>query len=210
MLIFQGAKETFHRGVVINIAGAAHTYLDAMSYQQFLISLAAVLAAAIGVMQQAFSWTAVLQSHAQGRLGQFAGDHLVHSPADDLAGKQIHHHSEIEPSFSGWNVTDVRHPFLIWALGLEILSQQVRCHRVVMLALGGDFVASLASSTDPILSHQSGHSLFTAYHALFTQFGMHSRTTIGFPALLMHLLDPLQQPLIGSLSSTRFARLRQA
>ena len=51
-LLFEGPEEALHRCVVPHVAGSAHRADDTMIGQQPLELLAAVLAAAIGVMQQ--------------------------------------------------------------------------------------------------------------------------------------------------------------
>jgi hypothetical protein len=66
MLIFQGAEEALHRGIIITVARAAHADLDLIIGQSHLIGLSRILAAAIAVMQEAWNGTPVLDSHLEG------------------------------------------------------------------------------------------------------------------------------------------------
>ena len=81
--------------------------------QQPLELFAGVLAAAIGVMQQRIWFAATPDRHHQG-IGDKLGRHrCAHRPTDHAPGEQIDHCSDIEPSFSGPHVGEVRDPFAI-------------------------------------------------------------------------------------------------
>lgn len=66
----QRSKETLHRGVVVAIAATAHARSDAVSGEEFLIGCTRILAAAITVMKQWFSWLPLAQRHLQRRVDQ--------------------------------------------------------------------------------------------------------------------------------------------
>jgi hypothetical protein len=51
---------------------------------------------------------------------ELAGNCRSHRPPDDLSGKQIHDHGEVEPTFPRANVRNIRHPSLVWTRDVEI------------------------------------------------------------------------------------------
>ena len=65
-LSFEGAEETFDRGIVITVTPAAHTSHHARSCQQSLVLIAGVLAAPIGMVQQTRGRLANCNGHLQG------------------------------------------------------------------------------------------------------------------------------------------------
>ena len=83
---FQRAEETFHGGIVVTIALAAHTRLDLIFGQDIAIVLAGVLAAPIRVMQQVRFRLASIQRHSQGGQDQRSFQARRHGPADNPTG----------------------------------------------------------------------------------------------------------------------------
>src|SRR5262245_26069232 len=97
-LSFQGAKETFHRGIVVTIALAAHTSLDVIFGQDLAIIVAGVLTAPIRMMDQAWLRLTGIQSHSQSSQDQRSFQGRGHSPTDNPAGIQIQDHRQIQPA----------------------------------------------------------------------------------------------------------------
>jgi hypothetical protein len=46
---------------------------------------------------------------------------VADSPANDVTGIQIKDDSQIQPTFTGPNIADIAHPFLVWPSGGKIL-----------------------------------------------------------------------------------------
>jgi hypothetical protein len=59
----------------------------------------------------------------KGRDSQFSPHVIAHRPSNDLPGEKIEHDSQIEPTFSGWNIAYIGEPHLIWAFGGEFLAE---------------------------------------------------------------------------------------
>ena len=70
MFTFEGAKETFHRGIVITVASATHTDLDLVVDEKSLVSIAGILATSIRMMKQPRTRCPVLSCHAESLLDQ--------------------------------------------------------------------------------------------------------------------------------------------
>src|SRR5256714_15094211 len=88
------------------------------------------------MMDQARPRAASLECHGEGGNGEFGAHMLAHRPADDLASEQVEDHGQVEPTFAGRDVGDIRQPDLIGPVGYEIPIQQVGGYRQGMLAVG--------------------------------------------------------------------------
>jgi hypothetical protein len=82
---FEGPNEALHGGVIVAIALAAHTDLDASLSQQHLVTGTGVLTSSVRVMQQARLRMSTGQSHLQGLLDQLGVSMGSHRPADNPA-----------------------------------------------------------------------------------------------------------------------------
>jgi hypothetical protein len=78
--------------------------------QGFAIIGGGILAAAIGVMDQARRGALSLDGHGQGSDGEFGAQMITHRPTNNLPGEEIQYDGQIEPSFGGWHVGDVGQP----------------------------------------------------------------------------------------------------
>lgn len=116
---FQGPKETFHRRVVVTIAGAAHTTTYLIVGHQSLIIVTCILAALIRVVQQARRGLAHFKRHLQRGDDQVAFQAIAHGPADNPARVQIQDHGQVQPAFSGRNVGNICQPFSLGRLALK-------------------------------------------------------------------------------------------
>ena len=98
---FQSAEATFHRSIVPTISLPAHGLNHPGRAENLAVIGGGVLAAAIGMMDQAGRRLLPLDGHGQGRNGQFRPHVVTHRPADDFAGEEIEHDGQIEPPFLG-------------------------------------------------------------------------------------------------------------
>jgi hypothetical protein len=96
-----------------------------------------VLAATIGVMNQAGRRLLPLDGHGQGRDRQFHPHVIAHRPSNDLPCEEIENDGQIEPSFRGWHIAYIGEPNLIWPLGGEFLVKPVGGDWQIMATIGG-------------------------------------------------------------------------
>ena len=108
-----------------------------MALELGLIVERAILAAAVGMVDQAGRRLLPLDGHGQGCDGQFRPHVVTHRPADDFAGEEIEHDGQIEPPFGGWHAGDVGQPNLIRPAGGEVLAEPVGGNRQIVTAVRG-------------------------------------------------------------------------
>ncbi len=82
---FKGAEERFHGGIVVAVSGGAHAGEDAVTLEELTVISAGVLAAAVGMVEQACGRSAMVQSAFQGVLDQRGFEMIGGGPADDFA-----------------------------------------------------------------------------------------------------------------------------
>src|SRR5208283_4503579 len=99
---FDSAEAAFHRGVVPTISLAAHRLDHPGFIEDLSVISGSILAAAIGMMDQARRRILPLDGHGQCCDRQFRPHVIAHRPADDLPGEKIEHDGQIEPAFGGW------------------------------------------------------------------------------------------------------------
>ena len=109
---FQGLEERLHHGVVIAIPLAGHRDQDAVLVELGLIIDRAILAAAIGVMDQPGCWTAHGQGSAQSGESQVAMQPVAGCPADNPSCEQVDNDGEVQPAFAAPHIGDVGAHFL--------------------------------------------------------------------------------------------------
>lgn len=98
---FQGAEPAFHRRIVEAISLPAHGLDHPGCIEELAVISGSILAATIGVVDEARRRLLALDGHGQGRDGQFRPHMVTHRPADDLPGEEIEDDGQIEPSFPG-------------------------------------------------------------------------------------------------------------
>ncbi len=69
---------------------------------------------------------------------------FAHRPTDNLAREDIQHGCQVQPSLSGWDVGEIRHPFLVGTLSGEVLVQDIWRDGQPRVGTGGLFVALAA------------------------------------------------------------------
>jgi len=191
------AEKAFHGCVVKAIAGAAHADLAMLGSQGMLIKITGVLAALVRVVEEVSRWLTLRDRHVPGLLHQRGFHVFVHSPAYHAARKQIQDRSQVQPAFSGVDVSDVTHPFSIGRRRRKILVEQIRCRHGFWISLGGARNASTRLSSGELVQvHQAGHPFPIAGNPFAFQGGVDARAAIGFSAEMEFFPDPHQQPLI--------------
>ena len=121
---FQSAEEAFRWRIVPAIRLAAHRLGDGGGLQDVAILARGVLAAAIGMMDEACSRAAPLDCHDERGDGEFGTHVLAHGPANHLAGEQVEDRGQVEPALAGRNVGDIRQLDLIGPVRDQILLEQ--------------------------------------------------------------------------------------
>lgn len=110
-VIYQVARErpdeALHRCIVLPTADAIHAGADTVSLQQGLIGMVRVVAALIGVVDEASLWLTSLDGQLQGGQRQIAGRTVRDVRADDAPGVQIQDDGQIQPPFLHRDVGDV-------------------------------------------------------------------------------------------------------
>jgi hypothetical protein len=96
-----------HRGIVPTISRPAHGFGYPSCIEDLAVIGSGVLAAAIGMMDQAWRRLLALDGHGQCRDRQVRPHVVTHRPANDLSGEKLEHDSQIVPSFLGWDIGSV-------------------------------------------------------------------------------------------------------
>ena len=122
---FEGAPKSFHGGVVITIALAAHAAGCQAGTQQSLVSLAGVLKSAVGMEKQTGRRPAQTQGLLERLLGQARAQMVGGVPAHDPAAVEIHDGGQVKPTFLCANLGTVGHPNLMGSIGCRSVGQQI-------------------------------------------------------------------------------------
>ena len=110
---FQAGKEALHGGVIVAVSPSAHTGRDVMKLAQRLILSAGVLTPPVRMMDETWRRFSRTQSHLQSIQSQLAAQAFAECPADDPSRVQVEDCCEIEPTFTGCNVSDVGQPHFV-------------------------------------------------------------------------------------------------
>jgi len=93
---FDRANAAFHWSVIPAISFPAHGLDHPSCIEDLAVIGGGILAAAIGVVNQAWPRLLALDGHDQGRDGQFRPHVVMHRPAHDLPGEEIEHDGQID------------------------------------------------------------------------------------------------------------------
>ena len=120
--------------------------------------VATILRALVG-MNNSSAWSTPAYSHQHCVEYELAGYCRSRRPSDDLSG--IHDHGEIEPSFPGSNVRNIRNPSSIWTCDVELALKDV-WNQLGWLGCAAvpDSIAS--NRPDFIYAHQPHHAVLAA------------------------------------------------
>lgn len=120
-LDLQGVEEAFHGRIVVAASRAAHRRFCFHCSELLNVHLGCVLAAAVGMADEAFGRSLPLRGHHERSQRQLGTHMIAHRPADDPAGRQVEHGRKIQPSFAGRDVGDVRQPDAVRCRRSELL-----------------------------------------------------------------------------------------
>lgn len=95
---FESGEEALESGVIVGIGRAAHAGQKAVRAQEIAVFGTGILATAFAVVEQARSWTPLVQSHAQSGGRQGGGWTGGKGPADDAATVKIEDDREVKPA----------------------------------------------------------------------------------------------------------------
>lgn len=114
---FEAAEGALDEGVMVRVAGGRHA-LDGADFGQLqAVKGAAVLTAAVGVKDEAWSWLA-LKISLLNRFGDEGGAHMnAQFPADDAPGEEVEHDGEVKPAARDGDEGDVAGPDLVGSGG---------------------------------------------------------------------------------------------
>lgn len=104
----------------------------------------------------------------------------------------IHHRGEIAPLVLDFQIRDVPHPHLIWALHVDFMGCALDAAEEPPEAREPTIKAG-RTGANAMLSHQSFDTTFADSFALVSQCSMDSRAAIGGSTSLMDGLNLLQQ-----------------
>src|SRR5713101_3079301 len=128
------------------------------------------------------------QSHVQSVQHEFGTQVRGHRPTDNPAAPDIHDNGKEEKTGPRWNVCNVRHPELVWAIRIEVTVHQVWRYRC---SIGGRRHAESPShySNQAGRSHEPCDALATNANAHVFEFGMNHRGAIRTVRALMNQSD---------------------
>jgi hypothetical protein len=161
-----------------------------------------ILTAMIGMMDDLLRMT-LQDSHLQGIQDELGAQVDRHSPTDDPAAPGVHHDGQVQEPAPGTDVGDIRHPEFVGTAGREVALDQIGRLACSGLSPGRTRRFATADTPQMGLSHQASHPLAPHTQALFGQFGVNARRTIGAFRSLVDLLDLLGQHLVFLLSLGR-------
>ena len=157
---FEFAPEAFDVGVFVAVVGAGEAGEDFQIQQQCLKGAAGILAAFIGMVEQAGSRPASAPGFGQGLLHQGGVDFVAEAPADDFAAEQIHDGSQVEPALASRQVSDISDPGLVGMIGRAALSQSIgRKGGAGRRGFGTEAAFLQAAQAEG--AHQTGDAIFT-------------------------------------------------
>src|SRR5690606_4120122 len=104
------------------IATTANRWLDTGFRQSLRVADGEVLRAPVAMMDQRLvsRWPAVMQCLFQCVQNKIRLHAVADTPADNAPGKYIHHEGHIEPALPSRDISEVRYPKLVGAIGLKM------------------------------------------------------------------------------------------
>lgn len=191
-LLFEQAKERFHRRIIPTIAFAGHTHDHPRLFQLVPIRVTGVLAPSITVMQESCLGTATAERHLQ-RFGyQFLIAGSGHGPTHDRSRIPIQDHRQIQPAMHGRDVGDICHPLLVRLSGRKLSVENVRSDGVRDISAGSQCPTVFVASGERCLTHQPGDPFARDPSSLIPQFSLNTRTAISTAVPVVNLLDLLR------------------
>lgn len=137
-----------------------------MPDQFFPINACGVDRTLIGVMNDPFGRSALLQRHLQCAQDEFLVRTRAHSPADDPARIQVEQDRQVKESLSCPNEGTVAHPDAVGRLGLKLALHEIGRRREGMVVLYRDAEAPLASGFNARVLPEPGDPVLAARDAV--------------------------------------------
>src|SRR5215208_3653203 len=198
-LDLEGVEEALHRGIVIAVPGPAHRGLHAGFGEKLSVFAGSILRTTIRVMDEPRARALALARHQESRRGEFRAQVVPHRPAHHLAGREIEHSGEIEPTLAGGHIGEICEPDLVRGRRYEALLDQVGSDGQPMVAVRGHGPeAARGRGPDPVLVHEALDPTPADAPALSPQRGMHSRRAVATPVLSIQASHIGQQVESGS------------
>ena len=192
---FQGSEEALAQGIIETVANSTHGRSDASFSTALPERKRGVLAALIGMMNNAL-WTALPDCHRQRIEHQLGAQVSGHGPTHHPAAPGVQDHCQIQPAGPGSDIGNVGHPEFVRAVGVEVALDQVGGGAGICLPQGGAITLASADALDFSPSHQPCHPFTTHVNPFLGQFGMDTRCAIGAFGASVDFFDPLGQGLI--------------
>src|SRR3954468_13083085 len=104
------------------------------------------------MVDQPCGWTLHSQGFAQGGKGRVAMQPVAGCPANDPACEQVDNDGEVQPTFTGPHGGDVGAPLLVGSCCREVLIEQVRRNRPVVIAVRGPLEPPLLPSPQAVVA----------------------------------------------------------
>ena len=141
---------------------------------------AAVLAAAIGVMQQRIGLAASPDRHHQSVGDELCRHPCAHRPADHAPREQIDHGCHVEPAFRGPDIGEVRDPFAVGCRRFEAAVEHVRSDGARLpLTQVGRQTTPARPCFEGLQPHQSLDPVQSAQHAFGGKVVPHPPGAVG-------------------------------
>ena len=187
LLVLHAPPQPFHEHVVPPAAGAVHTDLDAMVFQEPRELLAGELAALVRVEDVR---SAVAGQGLLDRLDAEVGRQRVgQPPRQHPATRPVQDREEIHKATRHRKVRDIRRPDLIGS-GDRQMAEQIRVHPMRRMSLAG--VGFAVQRFDAHASHHGAHSL-TPDPVAFSPQQVAQHSGSGKRRGQMELVDPAHQ-----------------
>ena len=194
-LHFDGFEEALSHGIIPAVTFPAHT-LDykAVCLQDPGERITGVLDASIRVEYQLLGNRPVPDGHPPGRNNSFLSRQpLAHGPTDYSTIIEVDNYCQIQPTFLRSDIGDVRDPYLTWSGSVELLVQQVRCYRIIVLGVRCHFEPFWLSCSQLSSFHNLGYPVFGYCPAIYTKLFGDPWAAVGLIALVKDIHDLDQQ-----------------
>ena len=178
-LVFQNAPEAFNRCVIVTVASTAHRGSHFELNKERAELLRAILAAAVGMMNQTSSGSFGRNS-AEQRLGDEILRHTVsHGVAHDFSGVEILMAGKVQPTFRRGDIGYIGHPDLVRGVRGKILVQQILSnrHRVIRVRRCLELLDLLAAQAQ--LSAYSLDPMNTNMNVVISQILLQALRAVG-------------------------------
>src|SRR5215203_6769468 len=189
-LAFQRGEEALGDGVVQRIPDRSHGSDEAGGVQAAAVGERGVLAAVVGVADQAGWRLSLADGHLQGVQDQFGAQVLGHRPANDPTRERVQDHGEVQPALVGALLGNVGDPELIGTGRCEPALDEIWCRRRGGIAPGQPTTPPTVDALQAVLAHDAGDAFAADMDAQAqAQLGVDAWGAVGATAAVMDLAD---------------------